>query len=52
MMPGWSDDISGAGRMADLPKAAVAYIDRLEELLATRVSIIGVGPERNQTIFR
>lgn len=52
MMPGWGEDISAASRMEDLPKVAVNYVDRLEQLLATHISIVSIGPERTQTILR
>ena len=51
-LPGWSEDISGARRFEDLPANARAYIERLEELAGARVSAIGVGPGREQTIVR
>lgn len=51
-LPGWSEDISGARRFEDLPANARAYIGRLEELAGARVSAIGVGPGREQTIVR
>jgi adenylosuccinate synthase len=47
---GWAEDISGAKTFDDLPPAARSYIKTLEELAATRVSAIGVGPRRDQTI--
>jgi adenylosuccinate synthase len=50
-LPGWRQDVSGARRLADLPPAARRYIDRLGELLSLPVSIISVGPDREQTIF-
>lgn len=51
-MPGWSDDISGARSFEDLPPNAQRYVERLEELSGARVSCIGVGPGRNQTIVK
>jgi adenylosuccinate synthase len=51
ILPGWSTDISGARRLADLPELARRYIDRLAELLGLPVSIVSVGPDRRQTIF-
>jgi adenylosuccinate synthase len=36
--------------VADLPAAARRYVDRLSELLELPVSIISVGPDREQTI--
>ncbi len=50
-LPGWGCDISGARRLADLPANARRYVDRLAELLELPVSIISVGPDREQTIF-
>src|SRR5262249_47920810 len=49
-MPGWKVDVSGARTLADLPAAARRYIDRLSALLEVPVSIISVGPDREQTI--
>lgn len=48
--PGWNTPTSDARRFEDLPKAAQAYVRRLEELLGTPVDIISVGPEREQCI--
>jgi adenylosuccinate synthase len=49
-LDGWSEDISGARTLQDLPAAAQAYIKTIEEISGTRVSAIGVGPRRDQTI--
>ncbi|MEV0705337.1 adenylosuccinate synthase [Saccharopolyspora sp. NPDC050389] len=51
-MPGWWEDISGARSFDDLPANARAYIERIEELAGARISAIGVGPGRDQTIVR
>ncbi|PPJ32661.1 adenylosuccinate synthase [Nocardia nova] len=51
-MPGWWEDISGARSFDDLPANARAYVERLEELSGARVSCIGVGPGRDETIVR
>ncbi len=51
MLPGWNTDLSGVRRRADLPAAARRYIDRVSELLGLPVSIVSVGPDREQTIF-
>ena len=51
-LPGWWEDISGARTFTDLPANAQAYVRRLEELSGTRVSCIGVGPGRDETIVR
>ncbi|HZU34452.1 MAG TPA: adenylosuccinate synthase, partial [Gemmataceae bacterium] len=50
-LPGWSTDLSSVRRLSDLPLAARRYIDRVSELLGLPVSIISVGPDREQTIF-
>ena len=50
MLPGWSEDISGAKTLSDLPKAAREYVEFLEEKSGTRISAIGVGQDRNATI--
>jgi adenylosuccinate synthase len=51
-MPGWWEDISGARTFTDLPKAAQDYVQTLEGMIGARVSAIGVGPGRDQTIER
>ncbi len=49
-LPGWWEDISGARSVQDLPANARAYLRRLEELSGTRISVIGVGPGRDEVI--
>ncbi|TSD94424.1 adenylosuccinate synthase [Skermania sp. ID1734] len=51
-MPGWWEDISHARVFEDLPRNAQNYVLRLEELSGARISCIGVGPGRDQTIVR
>ncbi|MFE3545175.1 adenylosuccinate synthase [Nocardia sp. NPDC059177] len=51
-MPGWWEDISHARTFEELPANAQAYVLRLEELSGARISCIGVGPGRDQTIVR
>jgi adenylosuccinate synthase len=50
-LPGWRADVSGVRQAGDLPAAARRYIDRLAGLLALPVSIVSVGPDREQTIL-
>jgi adenylosuccinate synthase len=52
MFPGWEEDISTAKTFDDLPKNAQDYVLALEKLSGTRISAIGVGPDRNATIVR
>lgn len=49
---GWKQDISAIRTYDELPQNAKKYLQRLEELMGVRISIISVGPDRNQTIFR
>ena len=51
-VPGWSEDITNCHSFENLPKNAQNYINKLEELLGVPVSIVSVGPDRNQTIIR
>jgi adenylosuccinate synthase len=51
-LPGWWEDISECRTFEELPPNAQAYVERLEELSGARVSAIGVGPGRDQTIVR
>lgn len=49
-MPGWSEDITAAKTVDDLPANARAYLDRIAADIETPVGIISVGPDRQQTI--
>lgn len=49
-MPAWEEDITGCKTFEELPQKAKDYVKRLEELSGCRVSYIGVGPGRDQTI--
>ena len=51
-LPGWFEDISKARDFAELPHNAQRYIERLEELCGTRISMIGVGPGRDENVVR
>ena len=50
MLPGWSQDISGAREFADLPANAQAYVRFIEDAAGVRISAIGVGQDRDATI--
>ncbi|HEV2927655.1 MAG TPA: adenylosuccinate synthase, partial [Propionibacteriaceae bacterium] len=49
-MDGWTEDISTCRHFDDLPKNTQAYVNRLEELCGARISGVGVGPSREQSI--
>ncbi|WP_151952749.1 adenylosuccinate synthase [Brevibacterium sp. Marseille-P9724] len=50
--PGWKEDISGCRTFEDLPKNAQDYVLALERMSGCRISVIGVGPDREQSIVR
>lgn len=49
---GWNEDLTGITEYEKLPENARKYLERLEEILEVPISIISVGPDRDQTIFR
>ena len=49
-LPGWWEDLSACRSLEELPAAAQRYVRRLEELSGARISAIGVGPGREQTV--
>lgn len=51
-LPGWQSDTTGIQRYDDLPENARAYLARIELETETQVSMVGVGPSRDQTIIR
>ena len=50
-LPGWSEDISKARKLSDLPVNAQGYIKFLEKISGAPISAIGVGPGREETIL-
>ncbi len=48
--PGWSQDISGVNSWKNMPENARKYVRLIEDYLKVKVSIISVGPDRDQTI--
>jgi adenylosuccinate synthase len=51
-LAGWGEDTTGCRGWAELPAAARAYVQRLEELAGVPISHVSVGPERAQMILR
>ncbi len=51
-LKGWSEDLTEMSEASQLPKELNDYIDFLEKELETPISIVSVGPDRKQTIFR
>ncbi len=48
---GWDADVAEARSLEDLPLEAVEYLRGLEEILQVKVSLVSVGPRRDQTII-
>jgi adenylosuccinate synthase len=48
--PGWSEDISKARSLDDLPDNCRLYVTALEKISGARISVIGVGPSRDESI--
>jgi adenylosuccinate synthase len=51
-LPGWSQPTRGVRAYDDLPRAARAYIARLEEITGVPAAIVSTGSGRDETIFR
>jgi adenylosuccinate synthase len=51
-LPGWRTDLSGCTEPGDLPAEARAYLDRLEAEVGVPVTLVGVGPGREQFVHR
>ncbi len=49
---GWSEDLTSMSEASQLPEALNKYIAFLEKELETPITIVSVGPDRKQTIFR
>ncbi len=45
---GWTEDISAAKSIKDLPKNAVAYLRAVEKFVDCKIKMVGVGPDRTQ----
>jgi len=50
-MPGWQEPTTKIRSYGKLPARAKAYLARMEELVESKISIISVGPGRDETIF-
>jgi adenylosuccinate synthase len=50
VLEGWRQPTGGARKLADLPSAARAYLDRLEALSGAAVRYVSVGTRRDQII--
>jgi adenylosuccinate synthase len=51
-LPGWQTDMTKFTSEEEFPEAFKNYIKFLEEQLETPITIISIGPDREQTIVR
>ncbi|WP_274474418.1 adenylosuccinate synthase [Mangrovimonas aestuarii] len=51
-MKGWKEDLTNMTDADSLPQALKDYIEFLEKELETPITIVSVGPDRKETIFR
>lgn len=51
-LKGWNADLTGLRSIDELPKELEQYIHYLEEALHVPITIVSVGPDRSQTLFR
>jgi adenylosuccinate synthase len=51
-LAGWSGDVTAARSFDDLPAEARAYVRRIEEVSGVAVTLVSVGPSRDQTVRR
>ena len=49
-LDGWMEEIDEATSFEDLPKEARTYVQRLEELVGVPVSVVSIGPAREQSL--
>ncbi|WP_454782858.1 adenylosuccinate synthase [Legionella sp. WA2022007384] len=50
-MPGWEESTADITNISDLPANAIAYLNRIENLLKVPIDILSTGPERDSTII-
>ena len=48
---GWDKDIDNCKDLHDLPQECVNYLKFIEEYIGVTISLVSVGPDRNQVIY-
>ena len=51
MMEGWEEDITGIRQFEELPENCRKYLALIEEITGTRISLVSVGPDRENNII-
>lgn len=51
-MAGFKEEITDITKYDDLPDNAKAYVEKVESILGVPISIVGIGPGRQQTLYR
>ncbi|KJS06130.1 MAG: adenylosuccinate synthetase [Flavobacteriales bacterium BRH_c54] len=51
-LKGWKKDLTKLASINDVPQELTAYIEYLEQELNVPITIVSVGPDRTQTIYR
>jgi adenylosuccinate synthase len=50
--PGWKEDISAIREFSNLPETLKKFIEFIENQTGVSVTMVSVGPDREETIFR
>ena len=48
--PGWQEPTAGVTNVNELPKEALDYVKRIEDIMGCKISMISTGPARHETI--
>ena len=47
----WPGDLSSLRKQENIPASLVSYVEMIEEVVGVKVSILSVGPDRDQTLI-
>jgi len=50
VLPGWREELAGTADRGSLPTNAQRYLARIEQVVGVPIDLVGVGPERTQTL--
>ncbi len=51
-LPGWNQDLTAVRSWEELPANAISYLERVSEVIGVEIGMVGVGPDRSQSIIR